>query len=459
MWTIFPPNVLIYRFHPLLEQDQILKLRTMSKRRYPDKSRYWDFSCHVVTNDGVKFGLAYEPFFMATDEFSGTRKITDLRVLPLEYHPNAPEIRAEAVDRAQRFAELSDTRVMETSGQAIFDKRDRNWNPRLYTFAAHGRTIVDAAGFRSSNRDISLMADVIRGLGRDELTEEQLLICTGVVFGFCFSNKRWGGFAMSRLRDVRWNARAFQDLVMDAATKTLVHSMVKQHSSHDDTFDDIISGKGKGIICLFSGPPGSGKTLTAEAVAETTQRPLYSVSAGDLGVNPQTVDLKLSDALERSSQWNAVLLLDEADVFLQQRSPNDVKRNALVSIFLHQLEYYQGILILTTNRIAHCDTAFESRIHISIQYPDLDVAARKKIWITFFRNLEEVQPGAAGDFSDEDVTLLAQKNVNGRQIKNIFNSARIIAKEAGEELSMTHIDLVLRVTNLGLKAAQTNGVY
>jgi hypothetical protein len=87
---------------------------------------------------------------------------------------------------------------------------------------------------------------------------------------------------------------------------------------------------------------------------------LYCVSAGELGTDAKTVDQALIQILELAQTWKAVLLLDEADVFLFQRSSSDVVRNALVSIFLRQLEYYQGILFLTTNMIAQCDAAFES---------------------------------------------------------------------------------------------------
>ena len=223
---------------------------------------------------------------------------------------------------------------------------------------------------------------------------------------------------MSRLLDIKWNDHAFQDLVMDKKKKMVVHSMVKQHSSQSDAFDDIISGKGKGIIGLFSGPPGSGKTLTAEAVAEITKRPLYSVSAGDLGIDPKTVEKTLCETLELSSKWGAVLLLDEADVFLQKRHPQDIKRNALVSIFLRQLEYYQGILILTTNQIAQCDIAFESRVHIPIEYPELDESARRQIWAVFLRKLREAQQNAAADITEEDVSQLAKLEANGRQVSS-----------------------------------------
>lgn len=221
---------------------------------------------------------------------------------------------------------------------------------------------------------------------------------------------------MSRLLDVNWNELAFQDLVMEKHKKLVVHSMVKEHSANDDSFDDFIAGKGKGIIGLFSGPPGSGKTLTAEAVAEVTQRPLYSVSAGDLGIDPEKVEENLRKTLEQSATWGAVLLLDEADVFLQKRTLEDIQRNALVSIFLKQLEYYQGILIMTTNQIAQCDPAFASRIHISLEYPALDEPARRQIWTGFLNKLRNTQQTAAVHIGEAELSRLAKLEVNGRQV-------------------------------------------
>lgn len=222
---------------------------------------------------------------------------------------------------------------------------------------------------------------------------------------------------MGHLTDFEWNYEAFEKLVMDEQVKTLVRSLVQQHSSDQSGgFDDIISGKGKGLIGMFSGPPGSGKTLTAEAVAEITRRPLYSVSAGELGVDPKSVDENLTKILELAHRWNAVLLLDEADVFLQQRDAHDVNRNALVSIFLRQLEYFEGILILTTNRIAQCDPAFASRIHISLNYPDLDALARETIWRNFLGKARGANEDVIVDLTDVQIRDLAKFELNGRQV-------------------------------------------
>jgi SpoVK/Ycf46/Vps4 family AAA+-type ATPase len=165
---------------------------------------------------------------------------------------------------------------------------------------------------------------------------------------------------MDRLQEISWSAVSWNSLVLGAKHKTLIRSLTMQHKRRAELFDDIVAGKGKGLIGLLSGSPGCGKTLTAEAIAELTFRPLYVVSAGELGTTATDVDKNLTQILELARTWDAVLLLDEAEVFLQKRTPSDINRNALVSIFLRQLEYYKGILILTTNMVQTCDPAFES---------------------------------------------------------------------------------------------------
>lgn len=90
------------------------------------------------------------------------------------------------------------------------------------------------------------------------------------------------------------------------------------------------------------------------------QCPLYMASAGELGTEPRFLEVELQKILDICHSWGAILLLDEADVFLEKRNMQDIHRNALVSIFLRQLEYFQGILFLTTNRV---------EVSLSVQFP------------------------------------------------------------------------------------------
>lgn len=122
--------------------------------------------------------------------------------------------------------------------------------------------------------------------------------------------------------------------------------------------------------------------------------PLYIMAAGDLGLDPRSVEAKLQDVMQMCSRWGAILLLDEADIFLEERSLHELERNKLVSIFLRILEYYEGIMFLTTNRVQTFDAAFQSRIHISLEYPELDKPARKAIWQDFLNRHNVAQAGA-----------------------------------------------------------------
>ena len=85
---------------------------------------------------------------------------------------------------------------------------------------------------------------------------------------------------------------------------------------HIGTLLTSCSGKGRGLVAVLHGPPGTGKTLTAEGIAELLKRPLYMVSTGELGTRPDQLETELNKILDVAHSWGAVLLLDEADVFL-----------------------------------------------------------------------------------------------------------------------------------------------
>lgn len=143
--------------------------------------------------------------------------------------------------------------------------------------------------------------------------------------------------------------------------------------------EDVIAGKGGGTTVLCAGPPGVGKTLTAEVYAEVTGRPLYRVHSGQLGLNVGAMETALKEALTRAQRWGAVMLIDEADVYIRKRS-DDITANAVVSVFLRVLEYFDGLLFLTTNRIDDIDEAIVSRCIALIRYHAPDQAARERIW-------------------------------------------------------------------------------
>ncbi|KAL4983359.1 P-loop containing nucleoside triphosphate hydrolase protein [Aspergillus falconensis] len=451
LWALFIPGSLVYHYHHLTQQKQILRFRQARKRlRTKDMVKFWQIMCDIVVFDGMKLGYSKVEHF-EIDEYPGARKIYDLDIFPLEFVKDKTAVYKHAVERGKRYCEVRDKTYLECEGPAMREILNKDLDPKQFTFSAFGRAMVDVRAFKTFEPNATYCRTVYKQLETGLLDkDDDFAICNPIVVGFSFGAKLWGGLGMDYCRSIEWGHDAFNSLVLEPNKKKLIHALVTQHMCKSDHFDDIVAGKGKGLIGLLSGGPGCGKTLTAEAVSEETQRPLYSVSAGELGTNPADVDSRLTLILELSQRWNAILLLDEADVFLQARNDTDVVRNALVSIFLRQLEYYKGIMILTTNRIGIFDPAFESRIHFSFFYPDLDFTSRKSVWKTFLsRHAEETDVHGDGTtgFSDSQLDELAGPALNGRQIKNLVSCARSLAFDEGDALKMKHLRSALTVVS------------
>ena len=153
---------------------------------------------------------------------------------------------------------------------------------------------------------------------------------------------------MELVQEINWNDEAFRNLVLPSGRKMLLQSLVEAHSA-DLGFDDFVQGKGHGLVINLYGPPGVGKTLSAEATSEHVRRPLYVVGSGDLGTDATGLDANLSRIFDIATGWKAIVLIDEvriffiqsasfllttiqADVFLEQRSLHDLERNAMVAV-------------------------------------------------------------------------------------------------------------------------------
>ena len=187
----------------------------------------------------------------------------------------------------------------------------------------------------------------------------------------------------------------------------------------DVLMDDIVAGKSGGTTVLCAGPPGVGKTLTAEVYSEIIKRPLYRVHSGQLGLNVASMEVSLKNALMRAQRWGAVMLIDEADIYIRRRD-DDMTMNAVVGVFLRVLEYFNGLLFLTTNRVEDIDEAIVSRCIALIKYHPPDRAARLRIWQVMLAQFE----------LDVDAALPAElvalfPDATGRDIKGL---SKLVAK-------------------------------
>ncbi|KAH7385087.1 hypothetical protein BKA64DRAFT_157338 [Cadophora sp. MPI-SDFR-AT-0126] len=297
-----------------------------------------------------------------------------------------------------------------------------------------------------------------RYAGNNDLTDDHLMLLPAVVNAFVLRERDEFGLYVDLVKDLDGDLSkslkdlkkqsGFEDLVLPEGHSELVEALVRTHRSTrrprgsiDEEAKvqvDLIEGKGEGLVILLHGVPGVGKTSTAECVAAYTGRPLYPITCANIGLDPEEVEKKLTGDnghFRRAQQWNCVVLLDEADVFLAKRETreNDAKRNALVSVFLRTLEYYSGILILTTNRVGSFDEAVVSRIQLFLYYPPLDKDKTMKVWRV---HIERVRSSGIIniDYDDEDEIMeFAEEEYaegrrwNGRQIRNFFQTSILLA--------------------------------
>ncbi|KAF2100848.1 P-loop containing nucleoside triphosphate hydrolase protein, partial [Rhizodiscina lignyota] len=239
-------------------------------------------------------------------------------------------------------------------------------------------------------------------------------------------SQTWFNIRVAKISDPTWAKEALQHLVLAETTKSMLLGLVEKHKKNmQGGLSDVIPSKGKGLAVVLHGPPGVGKTLTAETMAEHAQKPLLPINVGELTAETNMI-FRLRKIFETASRWDAVLLLDEADVLLEKRSYEDLRRNGVVSVFLRMLEYFEGIIFLTTNRIETMDVAFQSRIHIAIKYPHVTPEFRRRIWANFIERLDEREAQAKRELI-EHLDDIQEWELNGRQIRNVLSIAESIA--------------------------------
>ncbi|OJJ48282.1 hypothetical protein ASPZODRAFT_61950 [Penicilliopsis zonata CBS 506.65] len=301
------------------------------------------------------------------------------------------------------------------------------------------------------------LSNLLKGeQGRYNLREEDLYLLPHRLFAYSLQDRRFVAVDVDNLKPIEYQGSKFDDLIINQAHERMLRALVESHFSRKETIDligsrmtaqDIFENKGRGLVILLHGVPGVGKTSTTETIASEFKKPLLPITCGDLGLDPATVEQSLKEIFRLAQVWDCILLLDEADVFLTERVPSDLSRNALVSaVFLRVLDYYTGVLFLTTNRVGTIDEAFKSRLHVSLYYPHLKRNQTEKIWQINLRRLtqiEEEQSRITGqpsmtvdhdgimDFAREHYQKGRESGNgvwNGRQIRNAFLIASALAR-------------------------------
>ncbi|KAI0115986.1 hypothetical protein GGR51DRAFT_371232 [Nemania sp. FL0031] len=447
-------------------------------------------SCFYIGFDGKIFGPVTKAFTIR--HFHGKKSVASLPILPIEYLEK-DGIRKLLIHRGSKFSSLSTQRHQTYAGMTM----DKELPTEL-----NGEVVVDIELYYRDHADesppdfaviaIDEEASIINDDSKVEkylterflknseellkvfsydwdrdtvaLDDERLMLLPNFVWAFYLRGRKWHALDVNMISEVRYHHDAFDYLVLPASHKSILSGLITMHNSRDlmridRPESDLVVGKGKGLIMLYHGPPGVGKTSTAESLAAYVRRPLLPITAADIGTTAHEVEMSLQTIFGLSQRWGCILLFDEADIILQGRDRSDFGRNAIVSVFLRALEYYSGILIMTTTRIGTIDEALKSRIHVVLYFPQLDLEMFLKIWeIALHRVRVEKKMKVNMDrimrFAREVWQRSGDYRMNGRDIQNAVQSAVALAeydakRDPGSPIRLgeEHFEPVLRMSD------------
>lgn len=234
-----------------------------------------------------------------------------------------------------------------------------------------------------------------------------------------------------------WN-----DLILAPAQKELLRDACNQYRFRDVVYNLWGFGNkisyGKGISMMFAGPPGTGKTMSAQVVANELGLEIYKIDLSQIvSKYIGETEKNLHQIFSQARLTSAILFFDEADSLFGKRSEisnaHDKYANTETSYLLQKMEEYDGVTILATNFAQNLDDAFNRRINFIVRFPFPDAGHRELIWRRFF-------PADAPIHKDVDFAYLAKTfDIAGGVIKNIVLSAAFLAANAGSPISMKHI--------------------
>jgi len=492
LWAFLPPGEKVY-YHCGISDELVYGI--VYGRRYNKQNRTLDVELIAMDYNGQ----SYYPYtkWVEVREFKDERSFDCLPLCPMRFvKEHRQQMEAAFLANGKRFYGLAvkaQNSFMHFEGSLFsYGLATPNQFMKLREYKADGRVMVDhrsfvkmklpsynmgnasphnthfrrmrAAALQQHIKHWASSTSVMPATGlqqpedsgsslrRDELPDdESLRLAPAVVYGFSFSLKKWGCFPVTGFSEISFDDHAFDrhQVMSNEVQKNMLLGLVSQHLQDPEPMEDRtnnkgmpavdpISRKGKGCIFLCYGPPGTGKTLTAESIAEKLHRPLWTVSALELMLNVDTVEESLIEILDIAYSWRAIVLMDEADIYLEKRISfaADPTRNVITGIFLRVLNYNRGVIFLTTNHVTALDDAVRSRISMFIRYHPLTLSQRAKVWETLVSGV---------GLCDADLEMLAAHELDGHQIHNCIQIAQTWATSCKEPLSTQH---VLKVLNM-----------
>lgn len=240
-------------------------------------------------------------------------------------------------------------------------------------------------------------------------------------------------------KDKKVDLKQLDKLIIKKDTKDEIAAVLNQHNHAHIIFDkwglgDVIE-YGRGMTFLFHGPPGTGKTYGAHCMAKALGAELLQLGAAEVqSSEPGAAQRSIQNAFREAKSSGKVLFIDECDSLITDRAELGMVLASEVNTLLTEIEQFEGVLILATNRIGRLDEALERRISLIVEFPMPDYEARVGIWKLMLPKKMPIETGVSAE-------SLAEMALSGGQIKNVvLNAARLCLSEGKKKVDQEHFD-------------------
>ncbi|KAI0470206.1 P-loop containing nucleoside triphosphate hydrolase protein [Xylaria cf. heliscus] len=336
-WVIFRPGDVLYR--EFMGEPWLLVCQKAVYEETPDDGPYLEVHAVYTDNNGTIVGDAIDKIKLwqrTAFPQENPVAITGLEIYPRKFVPVGDSLERRLKDRGNKFLALKDRSTVRYAGEAewlkpppydYYDPSGCKFRGVWLPYTETGRVVLDRKTFGEEQR---------LSHAKLKLAEPKPWLCPPFTLGYSLGLKKWAHFLVENIHEADWIPDTWGSLVLPEKEKKLLRSLVTSHRYSDNPRDQSRQ-KGKGLVILLHGTPGSGKTLTAEVAAEASKKALVATSIGELNQKSsmlsgsQAFEKELKKVLQYATIWQAVVLLDEADIFLEERTNNSSDRNALVA--------------------------------------------------------------------------------------------------------------------------------
>ncbi|KAF8252031.1 hypothetical protein K440DRAFT_646973 [Wilcoxina mikolae CBS 423.85] len=381
LWTIFRPGDLVLEVED--SHPRLFRFISGEYGTHPSSGEYFELQLSCTANNGVTTGRLR------------TSKITSLSIFPLKFLDEQESVKVALTARGEKYLSLQGNQVYRYKGQL----RLLHKPPDMAAATCAGRIIIDAKTF-----------DIAPHCTKPNWKDDDPILCPPYVHGFFPRMKQWARFFVDEIEPPSWNTKAFdKNLILPDTQKKVIRSLVGSHQFPADDARNQNESKGKGLVILLHGSPGT--------VSEYSQRVLLVVSSGTLGKNVEQIDKNLSSYLQWAALWKSIILIDEADVFWKPGNPDPLAVASSTTVWHHNPHLH---------RVEGFDPAVISRIHISLPFYPPGAETRQHLWEQMLGRLATKDIG----YQLRDVLpFVTNIPMNGREISNAVNTIRTLARE------------------------------